>query len=98
MKRQGISDGKESTHLVSCVLSPNGQPQRMTTTAVGTGFLQSFDIVDDLSAEVVLDLHVGQGGRDIKDLLVAQFADLACWMDVEAGEEARGGVVTDAEE
>lgn len=70
----------------------------MTSTTVCAALLQPLDVVEDISAEVVLDFHVGQGSREVKDLLVGQFADLACRVDMESSEELRGGLVSDSEE
>ena len=70
----------------------------MTPTTVGSRLLQTLDVIEVLSAKVVLNLHIGQGGRDIEDLLVRQVANLACWVDVEAGKKTGRGQVTDAEE
>lgn len=70
----------------------------MATTTVGTCLLQAFDIIEHVSAQVVLDLHIRKHGGQIKDLLVGQLADAAGRVDVEAGEESGRGIVTDAEE
>lgn len=70
----------------------------MPPSAVRPRVPQPLDVVEDLPAEVVLDLHLGQRGRDVEHLLVGQLADLAGRVDVEAGEEARRGVRADAEE
>lgn len=56
----------------------------MSSTPVRTRLLQAFDIIQVLSAKVVLDFHLGQSGRDVEDLLVCQFADFACGVDVKA--------------
>lgn len=70
----------------------------MPPSPIRTRLLQPLDIIQILSAEVILDLHFGKRGGDIEDLLVGELADFACRVDMEAGEEARGGVVADAEE
>lgn len=70
----------------------------MTPATICAAFLQTFNVIEDLSPQVVFDLHIRESGRDIEDLLVRQLADLACWVDVEAGKEARGRVVSDTEE
>lgn len=70
----------------------------MATTAVGTGLLQTLDIIQDLSSQVILNLHIRQHGGQVEDLLVGELADAAGRVDVEAGQEAGGGVVANAEE
>ena len=89
---------REETNLAPRPLSPNGQTERMTPTAVSTRLLQPLDVIKVLSPEVVLNLHVGQGGRDIKNLLVAQVSNLACRMDVKAGKETGRSKITNTEE
>ena len=68
-------------------MSADRQSQRVTSTTVGTTLLQPLDVVEDVSPQVILDFHVGQSSREIQDLLVGQFADLACRVDVEPGKE-----------
>lgn len=70
----------------------------MTTTTVGTGLLQALDVIQDLSSQVILNLHIRQHGGQVEDLLVGELADAAGRVDVEAGQEAGGGVVADSEE
>lgn len=70
----------------------------MTTATVGSGLLQALDIIHNLSAQIILNLHVRQDGGHVKNLLVGQLADSAGRVDVEAGEEAGGGMVADTEE
>jgi len=70
----------------------------MPPSAISPRLLQSLNIIQSLSAQVILDLHIGERGRDVQDLLVGQLADFARRVDVETREEARGGVVADAEE
>lgn len=79
---------EDRTNLSSCALTAHRQAERMTATTVGTSLLQALDIIQNLSAQVVLDLHVGQHGRQVEDLLVGQLADAACRVYVEAGQEA----------
>ena len=57
----------------------------MSSTPVRTRLLQAFDIIQVLSAKVVLDFHLGQSGRDVEDLLVCKLADFTRGVDVEAG-------------
>jgi hypothetical protein len=57
----------------------------MTTATVCSGLLQTLDIVQNLSAQIILNLHVRQDGSHVKNLLVGQFADSAGRVDVEAG-------------
>lgn len=95
---RGRNRKEASTHLCPRPLSPNRQPQRLTTTSVRPRLLQPLDIIQILSAEVILDLHVGKRGRDIEDLLVGQLADLAGRVDVEAGEQMGGCIPANAEE
>lgn len=70
----------------------------MTSAAVGTSLLQALDIVQDFSSQVILNLHIGEHGGQVEDLLVRQLANAAGRVDVEAGQEARGGVGSDPEE
>lgn len=70
----------------------------MTSPTISARLLQTLDIIEDRSPEIIFDLHVGKGGGDVEDLLVGELADFAGGVDVEAGEEAGGGVVADAEE
>jgi hypothetical protein len=70
----------------------------MTTTTVGTGLLQTLDVIQDLSSQVILNLHIRQHGGQVKNLLVGELADATGWVDVEAGQEAGGSVVADSEE
>lgn len=79
-------------------MSAHRQTQGMATTPVCSGLLKTLDIIQNLSAQVVLDLHIRQDGSQVKNLLVGQLTDAAGWVDVEAGKKARGGVVADAEE
>jgi hypothetical protein len=57
----------------------------MTTTAVGTGLLQALDVVQNLSSQVILNLHVREHGGQVENLLVGELADTAGRVDVEAG-------------
>jgi hypothetical protein len=57
----------------------------MTTTAVGTGLLQALDVVQNLSSQVILNLHVREHGGQVENLLVGELADAAGRVDVEAG-------------
>ena len=70
----------------------------MASPAISARLLEPFDIIEDRSPEIVFDLHFGEDGGDVENLLVGEFADFAGWVDVEAGEETGGGVVADAEE
>lgn len=79
-------------------MSPDWQAQCMATTAVGTGLLQTLDIIQDFSSQVILNLHIRQHGGQVEDLLVGELPDAAGRVDVEAGQEAGGGVVANAEE
>lgn len=81
--------GKESTNLRSCALSSHRQAKRMASATVGTSLLQALDIVQDFSSQVILNLHIGEHGGQVEDLLVRQLADAAGRVDVEAGQEAR---------
>jgi hypothetical protein len=42
----------------------------MPPTAVRTRIPQPLDIIQDLSTQVILNLHFGQCGCDVEDLLV----------------------------
>lgn len=79
-------------------MSSDGQSQRMTTTAVGTGLLQTLDVIQDFSSQIILDLHIRQHGGQVENLLVGELADAAGRVDVEAGQEAGGSVVANAKE
>lgn len=70
----------------------------MSSTAVSSSLLQALDIIQHLSSQVILDLHIRQHGGQVEDLLVRQLADAAGRVDVEAGQEAGGGMVADSEE
>lgn len=70
----------------------------MTSAAVSSGFFHALDIVQDFSAQIVLNFHIGQHGCEVKDLLVGQLADAAGRVNVEAGHEAAGAVAADSEE
>lgn len=70
----------------------------MTSAAVSSGLLHALDIIQNFSAQVVLDFHIGQHGCEVEDLLVGQLADAAGRVDVEAGHEAAGTVVANSEE
>lgn len=70
----------------------------MTSTTVGTGLFQTLDVVQNVSAQVVLNLHFRKHGSEVEDLLVGELTDTACWVDVEAGQETAGSVWTNSEE
>lgn len=70
----------------------------MTTTTVGTGLLQALDVIQDLSSQVIFNLHIRQHGSQVEDLFIGELADAAGRVDIEAGQEAGGGVITDSEE
>lgn len=86
------------THLSPCPLSPHRQAQRMTSAAVSSGLFHALDIVQNFSAQIVLDFHIGQHGCEVEDLLVGQLADAAGRVDVETGHEAAGAVGANSEE
>lgn len=60
----------------------------MSSTTVSSSLLQALDIIQHLSSQVILDLHIGQHGGQVEDLLVRQLADAAGRVDVEARQEA----------
>lgn len=70
----------------------------MSPTTVSTGIPQSLDIIQHLSAEVVLDLHFRQRRCEFEHLLVGELADLGRRVDIEAGHEPGGVLRTNAEE
>lgn len=70
----------------------------MTSAAVSSGLFHALDIVQNFSAQIVLNFHIGQHGCEVEDLLVGQLADAAGRVDVEAGHEAAGAVVANSEE
>lgn len=70
----------------------------MTSAAVGSGLFHALDIVQNFSAQIVLNFHIGQHSCEVEDLLVGQLADAAGRVDVEAGHEAAGAVVANSEE
>lgn len=70
----------------------------MTPTTVRPRLLHSLDIIQHLSPEIILDIHLGKHGREIEDLLVGELAHSAGRVDVKAREEARGDIVADPEE
>jgi hypothetical protein len=69
----------------------------MTTTAVGTGLLQALDVIQNLSSQVILNLHIRKHGGQVENLLVGELADAAGRVDVEAGQEAGGSVAANSE-
>lgn len=73
------------TNLGASALTSHGKTERMATTAVCTSLLQTLNIIKDLSAEIVLDLHIGENGSEVKNLFVGEFSDAAGWVDVETG-------------
>lgn len=79
-------------------LSVHGQTQRVTSTAVGSGLFQPLDVVQDFSAQVVLNLHLRKHGREVQDLLVGELTNTACGVDVEAGHDTVGGEISNSEE
>jgi hypothetical protein len=70
----------------------------MSPSPIRPRLFQPLNIIQHLPSEIVLDLHVCEGGGDVEDLLVAELANFGRFVDVEAGEEAAGGVGADAEE
>lgn len=70
----------------------------MTPTTVRPRLLHPLNIIQHLSPQIILDVHLGQHGREIEDLLVRELADSAGRVDVKAGEEARGDIVADSKE
>ena len=70
----------------------------MTSAAVSSGLFHTLDVIQNFSAQIVLDFHIRQYSREVKDLLVGQLADAARRMDVKAGHEAGRGIVADSEE
>jgi hypothetical protein len=70
----------------------------MTSAAVSSGLFHALDIVQNFSAQIVLDFHLRQYSREVENLLVGQLADAAGRVDVEAGHKAGGAVVANSEE
>lgn len=70
----------------------------MTSAAVSSSLFHALDIVQNFSAQIVLNFHIRQHGCEVEDLLVGQLADAAGRVDVEAGHEAAGAVVANSEE
>ena len=61
----------------------------MPPSTIRPRLFQPLNIIQVLSPEIVLNLHIGKRGRDIEDLFVGELADFTCWVDVEARKEAR---------
>lgn len=70
----------------------------MSLAAVRARVLESADVIQDLAAQVILDLHVRQRRGHVEDLSVGQLADGGRGMDVVARHEPVAGVLADAEE
>lgn len=91
-------DEEKETNLSSCPLSPHRQAQRMTSAAVSSSLLHTLDVIQNFSAQVVLNLHFRQHGCEVEDLLVGQLADAAGRVDVEPGHETSRSVVANSKE
>lgn len=87
----------QKTYIIPRPLPSHWQPQSMPPPAIRARLSHALDILQDLPAQVVLDLHVRQRGGQVEDLLVGQLADFAGGVDVEASEQARRGVRAYAE-
>lgn len=70
----------------------------MSSSSVCSRIPQSFDIIQNASSQVVLDLHVCEGGGQVERLFRFQFGDFGTGVDMEAGHEVRGCLGTDTEE
>lgn len=86
------------THLAPCILSPHRQSQGVSPSTVCSDILKPLDVVEDFSAEIVLDLHLRKSCGKVEDLLISQFPDFAGVMDVKARHETGGDAGTNAEE
>ena len=70
----------------------------MSTPAIRACILEAADIVEHLAPQVVFNLHAGQRGGQLEDLLVGELADGGGGVDVVAGHEAGADGGADAEE
>lgn len=86
------------THLAPCILSPHRQSQGVSPSTVRSNIPKPLDVVEDLPAEIVLDLHLRESCGKVEDLLVSQFPDFAGFVDVKARHEPGGDGGTNAEE
>lgn len=86
------------TNLGACPLSSHRQTQRMTPATVCSSLLQALDIIENISTEIILNLHIRQYSGQVENLLVGQLADATGWVDVETGQETGRGVVANTEE
>lgn len=70
----------------------------MPLAAIRARVLEALDILQDLAAQVVFDLHAVEVRRQLDDLRARQVAHFRRAVDVEARQDACRGVVADAEE
>lgn len=70
----------------------------MPPSSICTHVPQALDVVDDGAAQVVLNLHGGEMGVEVEQLLVVELADGGALMDVEAAHDELRNIGTDAVE
>lgn len=68
----------------------------MSPTPIRSHIPQSLDVFHKLPPEIIFDLHRRQFSGYIEHCLVGEGTQAGGRMDVEAGEEARGDLRTDA--
>lgn len=62
----------------------------MPLATIRARVLQPLDVIQNLTAQIVLNLHFRERRGEIEDLLVGQLADFASGMDMEPSHQARG--------
>ena len=70
----------------------------MATADIGTDGTMVHNVGTDLLAEVRLDLHVGEEGRELVDLGFGEIGNLAGLVDRECCEDLQGGLLADTVE
>lgn len=70
----------------------------MSSPSVCTGILQPLDILQYLSSQFVFDLHPIECCGQIQDLVLREFANFHCFMEVKTRENARRVMRSDAKE
>lgn len=57
----------------------------MSLATIRARVLQPLDIIQNLTPQIILNLHFRERRGEVEDLLVGQLADFASGMDMEAG-------------
>lgn len=79
-------------------LSSHRQTHGVPPSSICTHVPQALDVVDDGAAQVVLNLHGGEMGVEVEQLLVVELADGGALVDVEAAHDELRNIGTDAVE